>query len=278
MRIIKVDLQTFFDFAPLKAHKSELKAYLPDIPQDPQSKRLRPAVLIFPGGGYGHVSEREAEPVALRFLNRGYAAFVLAYAVAPARYPVALQQAALAMRYIRQQAQAFGIDPHMVTAVGFSAGAHLCGCLATMYDGEAVAQIGAPAQLRPDAVGLCYPVAVSWGRTHDGSFDNLCGDDEELRQRLSLEKCVHGDMPPVFLWHTRQDTAVPCRNSLLLAAALEEQGVPFAMHIYHKGVHGLSVADETVYPPGEMPQISADVPSWPEAMLAFFREMGIYLV
>ena len=93
-----------------------------------------------------------------------------------------------------------------------------------------------------------------------------------MRQRLSLEKLVRADMPPVFLWHTRQDASVPCRNSLLLAAALEEQNVPFALHIYHKGPHGLSVADETAYSVGAVPTISGDVPGWVDAMQGFFRE------
>ena len=153
--------------------------------------------------------------------------------------------------------------------MGFSAGGHLCGTLGTLYDGAEVADIGGSAEIRPDVLGLCYPVAVSWGRTHEGSFRNLTMGDETLRRRLSLEKLVRPDMPPVFLWHTRHDASVPCRNSLILAQALEEQEIPFAMHIYHRGSHGLSVADETAC---MAPDGSWDVPGWVEAMLGFFRE------
>ena len=89
----------------------------------------------------------------------------------------------MAMRYIRENADRFEIDPGKVAALGFSAGGHLCGTLGTMFDSDQVADLGTAEQLRPDALGLCYPVAVSWGRTHEGSFRNLCGGDEQLRQR-----------------------------------------------------------------------------------------------
>lgn len=239
------------------------------------SERKRPAILILPGGGYQHTSEREAEPVALRFAAAGYAAFVLHYSCAPSRFPTALREAAAAMRYIRDHADAYEIDPHKVAALGFSAGGHLCGCLGTLFDSPEVADIGAAELIRPDALCLCYPVAVSWGRTHEGSFENLCGGDAQLRQRLSLERLVRPDMPPTFLWHTREDTSVPCRNSLVLAQSLAEAGVDFALHIYRKGKHGLSTADAMAYPVYDLPQISWDVPGWLETCIQFFREVGL---
>ena len=181
----------------------------------------------------------------------------------------------MAMDYIRRNAGMFEIDPHMVAALGFSAGGHLCGCLGTMFDSPELADLAAPEQIRPDALGLCYPVVVSWGRTHEGSFDNVTGGDAQLRQRLSLERLVRADMPPVFLWHTREDGSVPCRNSLILAQAMEEAGVDFALHIYRKGKHGLSTADAMAYPVYDLPQISWDVSGWLEACVRFFGESGL---
>jgi acetyl esterase/lipase len=134
--------------------------------------------------------------------------------------------------------------------------------------------LGGQDELRPDVLGLCYPVAVSWGRTHEGSFSNLTQGDTALRERLSLERLVRPDMPPAFLWHTREDASVPCRNSLILAAAMEELGIPFALHVYHRGGHGLSVADETVYPGNAIPDVSDDLHGWADSMLGFFREQG----
>ncbi len=277
MRTEIVDLYQYFGEKRPEGAKGMLQCLLPQNPENIKADRLHPAVLIMPGGGYAYVSNREAEPVALRFAARGWCAFILDYSVAPHTYPTALREAAMAMAYIRSNAEKLLVAPDMVAAIGFSAGGHLCGCLGTLYDSHAVEDLGSAQLLRPDALGLCYPVALAWGRTHEGSFENITGGDEALRQQLSLDKLVRPDMPPVFLWHTRQDEAVPCRSSLLTAVALEEAGIPFAMSIYHRGPHGLSVADETVYPAGQVPAVSAGVPRWPEEMMAFFGEMGLTL-
>lgn len=253
----------------------QLNCYIQRTSDKIAAERLRPAILILPGGGYNHVSDREAEPVALRFLARGWCAFVLTYSVAPNRFPMQLREAAMAMRWIRENARELGVDPHMVAAMGFSAGGHLCGTLGTMFDCPEVADIACGEQLRPDALGLCYPVAVSWGKTHDGSFDCLCGENAALRQRLSLDRLVRADMPPVFLWHTRSDETVSVRNSLILAEKIEEAGVELAMHIYRLGKHGLSTADEQAYGVGQVPPISWDVPGWLETEIRFFEEIGL---
>ena len=262
MIIEAVDLYGFCGQDRKKETGGRLTCWIQQTPAAVSSGRKRPAILILPGGGYRHTSPREAEPVALRFAAKGWAAFVLHYSCAPSVFPAALREAAMAMRYIRENAQAFEIDPRKVASMGFSAGGHLCGCLGTLFD-------------RPDALGLCYPVAVSWGRTHEGRFDNLTGGDTALRQRLSLDRLVRPDMPPAFLWHTRNDASVPCRNSLILAQAMEEAGVDFVLHIYREGKHGLSTADAMAYPVYDLPRISWDVPGWLEACIRFFEEIGL---
>lgn len=274
MEIRTVDLYGQFGFEKPENARCSLSCYMTHTFEKISACRRKPAVLILPGGGYGYVSPREGEPVALRFAARGYAAFVMEYSCAPCIFPVPLREAAMAMRYIREHAAEFEVNPHMVAAVGFSAGGHLCGMLGTMFDCPEVADIGAPEQLRPDALGLSYPVAVSWGKTHEGSFDNLCGANLQLRERLSLEKRVRSDMPPVFLWHTRDDGAVPCRNSLLLAQALDEMGVDFSLHLYRHGQHGLSTADAMAYPAHGIPCVSRNVPGWIDEMMDFWQEIG----
>lgn len=274
MQLKTLDLYEYFGYSKPAYSTGILHCYIQKTDVVVDGDR-RPAVLILPGGGYGHVSERESEPVALRMLAAGFQAFVLHYSVAPAVFPVALREAAMAMAFIRKNALDLGVDPGKVAAMGFSAGGHLCGLLSTLYDSREVADLGAPAQLRPDALGLCYPVAVSWGHTHEGSFRNLCGEDVQLRQRLSLDRLVREDMPPVFLWHTRDDGSVPCRNSLELARALEERGVLFSLHIYRSGPHGLSTADSQAYPAGQVPACSWDVPGWMEALQQFWKEIGL---
>ena len=274
MRTEVVDLYDYYGLAAPEGAAGKLSCWDYKTSDRVSPSRKRPAILILPGGGYRITSPREAEPVALRFAARGYAAFVLDYSCDPLRFPVALREAALAMRYIREHAAQFEVDPHMVAAMGFSAGGHLCGTLGTLFDAPEVADLGAPELLRPDALGLCYPVAVSWGKTHDLTFDRLTGGDPALRSALSIDKLVRADMPPVFLWHTRDDELVPCRNALILAEALEEKGVDLAFHLYRHGQHGLSTADEMVYSTEKIPNISADVPGWLDLMIQFFKEIG----
>lgn len=270
-----VDLYEYFHQSRNAQTGGHLTCWIQQTPLAVSPARKRPAILILPGGGYHHTSPRESEPVALRFAALGYAAFVLHYSCAPSMFPTALREAAMGMCYIRRNAEQFEIDPSKVAALGFSAGGHLCGCLGTLFDSPEVADLGTPELLRPDALGLCYPVAVSWGRTHEGSFENLSGGDEALRKRLSLDALVRPDMPPAFLWHTREDASVPCRNSLILAQAMEEAGVDFVLHIYRKGIHGLSTADTMAFPAYDLPRISRDVPGWLEACAGFFEEIGL---
>ena len=215
-------------------------------------ERRRPVVIVVPGGAYAFCSDREKEPVAMRFLAMGYHACVLDYSVAPSRFPVALQELALAVATVRQRADQWHVDPHKVFVCGFSAGGHLACSLGTLWDREFVwepvrglLESGA-AGIRPDGLILCYPVITSGEYCHGGSFLNLLGEEADQNQRdlVSLEKQVTAAMPPVFLWHTVSDESVPVENSLLLASALRRAGISFEMHLYPRGGHGLSLATE----------------------------------
>lgn len=270
-----VDLYQEYGASRPAGAKGILTCWAAQTPAGLSDHRRRPAVLILPGGGYGHLSDRESEPVALRFAARGWVAFVLAYSVSPAGHPVQLREAAMAMGYIREHGPELEADPSMVAAVGFSAGGHLCGMLGTLFDSPEVSDLAPGEVLRPDALGLCYPVAVSWGRTHAGSFENLTGGDAALAARLSLDKLVRGNMPPTYLWTTRDDASVPCRNTLALAQALEEAGVDFALRVYRHGKHGLATADALAFPTSDMPPFSPEIAHWPEEMMAFFADSGL---
>lgn len=271
----RVELYEEFGYPKPTEAKGTLRLWAAPTPEGVSVHRRRPAALILPGGGYEHLSQRESEPVALRFAARGWAAFVLEYSVAPARFPIPLREAGMAMRYIRERAAELQVDPHMVAAVGFSAGGHLCGLLGTLFDSPEVADIAPGAVLRPDALGLCYPVAVSWGRTHAASFENLTGGDASLAERLSLDRLARGDMPPTYLWTTRDDGSVPCRNTLALAQALEEAGVDFSLRLYRHGKHGLATADALAFSTEDMPSFSPEISQWPEEMMGFFAESGL---
>ncbi|WP_373230078.1 alpha/beta hydrolase [Cohnella sp.] len=209
----------------------------------------RGAVIVCPGGGYGARANHEGEPIALWLNSIGIHAFVLRYRVAPYRYPCALTDVQRAVRYVRHNAADYGINKNKIGVLGFSAGGHLTASIGTQYDSgnpEAKDEIDRQS-CRPDAIILCYPViTMKPPYYHQGSMLNLLGPapDQELVERMSCEGQVTADTPPTFLWHTSDDGAVPVENSMLFASALRRAGVPFDLHVYEKGRHGLGMAEE----------------------------------
>lgn len=212
------------------------------------SEQPSPAVIVLPGGGYGHRAAHEGEPIALWLNTLGVSAFVLDYRIAPYQHPTPLSDAQRAIRYVRCHAEDFRVDPGRIGILGFSAGGHLAATAGTHYDGG-LADAADPVErhaCRPDVLILCYPV-ISFGEyRHHGSMVNLIGEqpDEELRRNLSNEFQVTADTPPTFLWHTAEDGAVPVENSLMFASALSRHGVPFDLHVYERGHHGLGLAEQ----------------------------------
>ena len=252
----RIDLYDYFGIKRTDGAKGYLDAYFRE--QDAHLKaidnlpnRKRPAMLVIGGGGYGYVSEREKEPIAITYMDMGFHTFVLDYSVAPIGYPTPLIEACMAMLYIKQRSSDYNVDTDHVCAIGFSAGGHLCGMLATMYNEQVVVDtLGDNVKLcRPDAVILSYPVISSGEYAHRGSFNNLSGNDDVLAKELSLEFKVTKDAPPAFIWSTNADMAVPCENSMLMALAYRKAGVPIELHIFEPGGHGLSTCDEEVCTP-----------------------------
>lgn len=229
---------------------AKLTAYIPDNIQAVDAARLRPAVLILPGGGYEHTSDRESEPIALEFIKSGICAFVLRYSIAPARFPQALCEALEAMRYIRENAKELQIDPNRIITCGFSAGGHLCASVGVFWNNSFLDRyIGKERKLfKPNALILCYPVITSGEFAHRGSFNNLLGENqtEELLKLNALENQITDDTPPCFIWHTYEDGSVPVQNTMLLASELIKQNIPTELHVYRRGGHGLSLGNYLV--------------------------------
>lgn len=236
----------------------KLVGYLRDETKEMPAFNTRPAMLILPGGGYAFCSSREADPVAVQFLQAGYNVFTLYYTCRTAEEQPPLRwqpliDAAGAVLHIRRNAAKLRIDPFKVAVCGFSAGGHLAASTAILWDAEPVRQaLGIHAEeARPDAVVLGYPVITSGELCHAGSIRNLCGEDAALRETMSLEKQVRGDLPPFFIWHTVEDASVPVQNSLLLSAALTEHKVPFELHLFAHAGHGSSTCTQEVNTPNK---------------------------
>lgn len=204
------------------------------------------AVIVCPGGGYGGLSDIEREPIAGWLNSIGISAFLLDYRVAPYRYPSSLLDAQRAIRYVRSHAADLNIRADKIGMIGFSAGGHLASTVGTHYDegnsqsDDYIERVSS----RPDAMILCYPVISFGAYANLGSMVNLLGKDPDpiLRDSLSNEQQVTADTPPTFLWHTSDDAVVVVANSLLFASALSHYNVPFELHCYESGPHGLGLA------------------------------------
>ncbi|MBS6952153.1 MAG: alpha/beta hydrolase [Enterocloster asparagiformis] len=247
---LPIDLPPELCAPPGRGNAADLTAYLLD-PMKETADRLRPAVVICPGGGYTRLSEREDQPVAMEYLAAGFQVFSLHYSVAPAVFPRALMELALAVRLIRSHSAQWKVDPRRIVVSGFSAGGHLACSLGVFYNQDFLCNpLGlSPEEIRPDGLLLCYPVITSGEFCHAGSIESLLGAAAgETRQRrlVSLELQAGPHTPPTFLWHTSTDQTVPVENSLLFAQALRRHGVSLELHIYPTGRHGLSLATREV--------------------------------
>lgn len=205
----------------------------------------RPMMVICPGGGYNHTSDREAEPEALQFLAMGCHVAVLRYSVPEVRYPVQLTELAFAVKYIREHAAEWHVAADKIIVQGSSAGGHLAASLGMFWTEKWLCdKVGAASadEIQPNGMLLCYPVITSGEFAHRGSFDILTGNDEELLAKLSLENQVNAHTPRAFIWHTFEDATVPVENSLMLVGALRKFGIPTEFHMYPNGQHGLALA------------------------------------
>ncbi len=211
------------------------------------AEQPKAVVLICPGGAYQWLSPREMWPVGNAFLAQDYGAAVLSYTVGTDLGTLPLREAGWAVGVLRQ------VFPYLpVYIVGFSAGGHLAASLAVHAHRMNLEKV--------DAAVLCYPVISAGRYAHVQSIGNLGkGPCEDF---FSLERWVDKDTPPVFLWHTASDEAVPVHNSLLFAHALLDAGAVCALHIYPHGVHGLSLATKEVEEPEKMRYADVHVASW----------------
>lgn len=245
-----------FTFQPKGAAECSVTAYLQTELQMHSSDRkmsLCPAIVICPGGGYDHISVREGEPVAKEYFAAGYHAFVVHYSVEEkAKDLQPLLQLAATVAHIRNHADEWHVAADKIAVCGFSAGGHLAASLGTLYDDEKFLKLwNREENIRPDALVLGYPVITADEFAHVRSLRKVSGAEEgSAKYRyFGLDTHVDADTPVTFLWHTAADSNVPVENSLRFAAALSAAKVPFELHVFPHGGHGMSVCtDEVNYP------------------------------
>ena len=237
----------------------------------PAGRRTRTAVVVCPGGSYRTLAmDHEGKQVAQWLNSLGIAAFVLQYRLGPRyHHPVELGDAQRAIRTVRARAAEFRVSPERIGIWGFSAGGHLAATVATHFDAgnAAAADPIDRVSSRPDFAVLAYPViSFTTEYTHKGSLQNLLGDkpDPELVKLLSNELQVRADTPPVFLFHTNEDTSVPPENSVLFYLALRRQKIPAELHIYERGRHGVGLA-----------ATDATLGTWPARLGDWLRGRGL---
>lgn len=211
-----------------------------------------PALLICPGGGYENLCERaEGEPIARRFNELGFQAFVLQYRLAPDRFPAPLMDAIRALQMIRQHVDEWHVVRDRVAACGFSAGGHLCGMLGTIAT-QVAPEIPA-ADITLNGLILSYAVlSMLPPNQHCGSKRNLLGEDapDDLCRFCSPIFQVNETTPPAFVWQTFHDSQVPYANATEFSKSLIDRNIPCELHIYPLGDHGLQLG------------LGSDVESW----------------
>jgi acetyl esterase/lipase len=208
------------------------------------------AMIICPGGAYQNLADHEGHAIAVWLNTLGVTGVVLKYRLGPRyHYPVQWQDVSRAIRTVRARAAEWGVDPARVGVIGFSAGGHLAATIATHFDGgdpaarDPIDRLGS----RPDLAVLAYPViSMEPGITHALSRRNVLGANPsaDLATLLSNEKQVTPQTPPTFLFHTADDPVVPVENSERFAAALRAAHVPFELHIFAHGPHGVGLAED----------------------------------
>ncbi len=236
----------------------------------PEENNTGASVVIYPGGGYGHLAvDHEGYQVAEWLNSHGIAGIITRYRYSPYRHPIPQMDAQRAVRTVRHNAEKWNIDPNKVGILGFSAGGHLASTVATHHETVNPSEEDPidKHSSRPDFAVLIYPViSFTTKYTHKGSRRNLLGEnpDEELVKKLSNELQVTSGNPPTFLMHTYNDTGVPPENSILFYMALRNANVPAEMHIYEPGKHGFGLAPD-----------HAVLSSYPPRIIDWFKVRGI---
>ena len=249
-------------------NRSTLTTYIHDRSAQAEFQiKRRPGIIIMPGGAFSFLADWEAEPVALTFLKEGYNTFLLRYSVGDAcTYPEILEEVSRAIWTVRSRAEEWGTDPDAVVLMGFSAGACLCAMSATQWNTPGLAQrLGVPEEgIKPNGAVICYG---AWDNTNTIQHDPRYYNPEAARiakdctPELDFINYAGPQMPPLFIWHNRYDKFVPAVNPVMIAARMLELDLPFELHLFQGGSHGMSVCNCLNCYQGEYQKEAAENPN-----------------
>lgn len=258
---------------PIPGTRTRMQVYLHEPAYETVPHPARPCIVIFPGGAYRFTADREAEPIALAFLQAGFQVCILRYSTRsnddqPFLGDTPMREGSAALRHVRANATGWCIDPCKVSVCGFSAGGHAAGCTGVFWNTPHIPGNGREG--RPDAMLLCYAVLSGGAFAHRESLFNLTGKSGVCPENdaYSLERHVTAATPPAFLWHTFADAAVPVENALLMASALHAAGVPAELHAYARGEHGLALCTK------ETGAEDTQAATWFPLAVAWLDQMG----
>lgn len=265
------------DEYPMLKNDVRLHCYCPSNFNEFSKDRKRKCVLTLPGGAYCFLSEREAEPVVLKFLSEDLACFCLEYNLGPYEYPYPMIEGFTAISYIRKHQDEFHVDPNHIIVAGFSAGGHFAASLGAFCIKKEYADFlnVKLEDIKVNGLILSYPVITMGDCTHGPTRDQLLKERPDLKDYYSIEKQVTPAYPVTFLWTTNDDTCVDASNSLLLALALKKNKVRFELHYYPIGDHGGSLANEIVSPKDDyLTNVLSYFSSWIDLAIQFIKKIA----
>ena len=261
-------------------------------------------MIVVPGGAYMWTSWREEEPIALEFLGKGFSCIVAQYATEGlgfydgkhdyskepvSAFPNPLVDLAKIVAYVRENAEEWNLDSNSINVIGFSAGGNLTAQLGVYWNTDWLEKLVGKSrkEYQPNSICLSYgaphmaqsPEKDRYKQTKKTAGPNLIdyatlgNDQSEERVRLvNMIDTVSKDVPPTFIWHTMEDPYVPVASALDFASQLEEKMVPFELHIYQKGKHGLALADLRTDSKKDRSQSNKQAATWKRLYLGWLKE------
>ncbi|MBQ7444417.1 MAG: alpha/beta hydrolase [Clostridia bacterium] len=222
------------------------------------AKGSRKAVLVVAGGAYQDVSlDGEGYPTCEYLQSRSVSAFALKYRVYPYKYPCAQLDLRRALCYIKYHAGEFGIDPDMISVIGFSAGGNLVGLTTYLFrempevPGYEKDEIDLLDPV-PATIGVIYPELCADKFLMSLQFGERIFSDKEFCEKTLKEtyvpEYVKEGTPPVFMCCCNDDSVVSPENILNMADACLKNNVVFEVHMFSEGGHGFG-ATQTDIPP-----------------------------